>query len=213
MARASCPPSGRRAGPGLRLLRLFPLPGGVVLLQELLRPVAEPVVAVAALVADLGEVVPGHAVAVAEEGPVGADLVEARPQGGGGGVLDDHLVPPLRGLRVLPDDDADALEPGGPEPRHRPLHRPGHLGARFVQAHQQADDADRLGPAEADQLVTPPRARAVVLLVVLGAPGRRFALHPDLAFEDAIDAAGEGAPGGPPALRVHEGVALLAGDL
>src|SRR5262249_39465684 len=156
-------------------------------------------VAVAALVADLGEVVLRHAVAVAEDGPVGADLVEARPQGGGGGVLDDHLVPPLRGLRVLLDDDADALEPGGLEPRHRPLHRPDHLGARFVQAHQQADDADRLGPAEADQLVTPPRARAVVLLVVLGAPGGPFPLHADLTFQDALDAAGEGGPRGLPA--------------
>src|SRR5262245_44290864 len=67
-------------GPGFLFAPLL-LPRGVVLLQELLRPVAEPGVAVAPLVADVREVMLGHAVAVAEDGLVGADLVEPSPHG------------------------------------------------------------------------------------------------------------------------------------
>src|SRR5262249_44493515 len=186
---------------------------GVLLLEQFLRPVAQPGVAVAALVADLGQFVPGDAIAVGEDRPVGADLVEARPQGWGGCVLDHDLVPAGGGLLVLAQLHADALEPGLLEPGDCRLDRRHHLGAWLFQAHQQADDPDRLGPAEADQFIAPARARAVVLLVVLGAPGGPFALHLDLAFEDALDAPTEGVFRLLAASGVHEAVALHRGDL
>src|SRR4051812_47371397 len=64
---------GSTAGP----LRL---PGRVFRRQQVGRPVAEPVVAVAALVPDVGQVELRNAVTVGEQRTVGADLVEPGPQ-------------------------------------------------------------------------------------------------------------------------------------
>src|SRR5205823_8830518 len=80
-------------------------------------------------------------------------------------------------------------------------------------AHQQPDDAHRFGAAEADQLVAAAGARAVIQLVVLGAPGGELTLDPDLALEDAVDAAVKGPARGPAAAGVHELVRLVAEGL
>src|SRR6516164_5902973 len=58
-------------------------PGGIVVCQQVFRPIAEPVVAVAALGFDLCEIVLDYAVAAGEDRPVYANFVIAGPNGRG----------------------------------------------------------------------------------------------------------------------------------
>src|SRR5262249_19671370 len=207
--------------PPIRLPNLFsslstdhlPLPDRVFSLQEVARPIAQPGVTIAPLIAERAEVVAGHAVAVGAERPVRADLIEASPHWRSIGVFLHHFIAAPRRVAVLDRHDLDPFEFDRSEPGYRSLDRLDHFRAGIVKAHQQPDDADRLGPAGADQLEATAGTGLIVFLVVLGAPSSQLAVNLDLALEDARYSPIERLAGLASAPLVHEGVNRFGGGL
>ena len=93
------------------------------------------------------------------------------------------------GLLGLHSLEADSVDARGVEPANGALDGGDHLGRGVVEAHEEADDADALGRADARQLVGPGVRRLERLPVMLLTPRRELARDPDLAGEDAGDAA------------------------
>ncbi len=136
-------------------------------LQKMLRPIAEPGVAIAAFVADFGQLPFGDAVTVRENRPIRPDFVKTGPHRRGTGSLTMTLFVPFgdslsgRVSTRIPCSSA-SLEPGD-----GPFHGVDDLGAGRVEAHQQPDNADRFRPAQAGQFVGTADARSKIDLIVL----------------------------------------------
>lgn len=165
----------------------FPL--GVFLFEEVGGPVAVPGVSVATFAADFGEGGFGDSVAVAEDGFVGFEVVEAGPEGWCAGGWDDDFV-------VVGGLDADVLDFGGLEPGDGAFDGGFDFGGWVFEADEEACDADGFGAAEGGEFVGARGCGGEGFLVVLGAPDGGFAVDVDLAFEDAADAEIEGFGGG-----------------
>src|SRR5215216_3536756 len=128
------------------------LPRRVVFVDELQRLFRVPAVAVASLGLDLKDAVADDAVAPLEDGAVGADLVEARPERRRLRVFDDRALEAARLVLVRLLDPAEAgelrrLEPG--DGRLDGLHD-ARVGA--LDAHQEACDGDAFARGERDGL-------------------------------------------------------------
>src|ERR1044071_7223339 len=132
------------------------LPRRVVFVDELRRLFRVPAVAVAALWFDLHDVVADDVVAPFEDGAVGADLVEARPERRGLRVFDDRALESA-GLRlVLLLDPADTGELRGVEPGDGRLDRLDDSLVWVLDAHEEARDGDALLRGERDRLALAP---------------------------------------------------------
>src|SRR5215204_1130948 len=186
------------------------LPRRVVLVEELQRLFGVPAVAVAPLGLYLGHAVADDAVAPLEDRAVGADLIEARPDGGRFLVGDGRPLEAAghRGVATL--NPADARDLRDAEPRDGRLDRLGDARVRALDVHQEACNADALARGERNRLELSRGRGREGDLVVLCAPGGLLSLDDDLSFEDALDTALDrlfsfGAP-----RLVHKGVGRLS---
>ncbi len=157
---------------------------------------------------DVGEVGFFDAVASAEEGLVGVEVVEAGPEGRGGGVVCDDAVAFCVGGGVgdFFSDDFDGVEPGGGI-------FDGAFGAvvGVIEVHEEDCDAGAFAAAEGGEFVGAGGGGGEGFVIMLGAPAGRFSVAHDLATEDAVDAFGDGGFGLVAAGLIDEGVRVFTG--
>ena len=152
-----------------------------------LAPVPIPCVAGAAFFTDLGEGGFLDAVAIAEVGLAGVEVVEAGPDGLGGAVIDDAAA--------IGSLEADAGELGGVKPGDAGFDGADDFGRGLLQCHEEAEDAGAFAAAERGQFVGACLGGGEGDFIVLGTPDGGLAGDGDLALEDSGDAAVEGGGG------------------
>ena len=167
-------------------------------------------VAAAALLLDLAEDVAEDFVAAGEDGPVRAELVEARPQRWGGR---DRRRRAGRACRRVPVNSssrrpaiATALNQATAASTAATISGDGRS-----MAIRKRHDADAFAAGERRRFVVAGPGRCERPLVVLRAPGREPAALLHLGAQDDVDAAGDGSAGFFPAAGVDEGIGRLAG--
>src|SRR5579871_865591 len=170
-----------------RSISLPRFPGGVVLGQQCLRPGAQPGVTIAPLRLNFGNVIVHDAVPATKDGPIRLDLIIPGPERRGLWVRDDYQV-------AIPLHRADATDLRTFVPSASCFDRLDDLGARLLQAHEQTDNPRTLSAGDGDRLKRSAAARLQRFFIVLLTPGSQLSFYPNLALQDAGDAAVEGLP-------------------
>lgn len=180
------------------------MPGGVAA-GDFVAPGAVPCVSVSAFGLDIGESIFHDRIASEEDGAVGRQFVESRPERRGGGIGFDLSV-------SVAGDEADAGEGGSGEPGGAGVDGGLDGGGGGFEAHEQAEDAGAFGAAERGGFEGSAGSGFEGYFVVLGAPDGEGAVGSDLSAEDGVDAAVERLAGGVAGFLGEEGELGLVPD-
>lgn len=133
------------------------------------------------------------AIAIAEHGLLVFQVVESGPEARGFAVFDNGAV--FFSFLIFDFLNANALQGVVAQPCDGGLHSADDFGRWFIDAHEEASDADGFGAAERRQFVRASERGLEADFIVLGTPDGGLSIDDDLAAKDALDALIEGAVG------------------